>query len=215
MLSKLLRDQTFTVVDTETTGLSPIHDELVEIAAIQVKPDLHVDVKNSYSTLINPQCKISYSAYRVHGITDEMVKDKPLISTVIKDFEEFSRNTIIVAHNARFDMGFIKNAYKRNNINTSPIIVLDTIKISKKVYPSLRRYNLDTMIETLDLHTKIEALPLRTEITGLNRHRALFDAIYTAMLLVHCIEELERMDIEYTNDLYACNCLYFHHIINS
>lgn len=192
MLDKPLNQLTFTVVDTETTGMSPKYARLLEIAAVKVKPELVIDMHDTFSQLINPQCPISYDCYRIHGISDDMVADKPVIANVIPDFAEFTKNTVLVAHNARFDMGFIECAFKESGIRPPFLGVLDTVKMAKKAYPHFKRYNLDSMIELLNI---------RADVRGGSRHRALFDAAHTARLLILCIKNLELMGIKYIHDL--------------
>lgn len=192
MLKKPLKQLNFTVIDTETTGISPKYSKLLEISCVKVTNNLKLDDKNHFSTLINPQCKISYSAFKVHGISYEMVKDKPLISDVLPNFNDFIKDTVLVAHNAKFDMGFINNAYNECSIEPSYLAVLDTIKLSKRAFPNLNSYSLDNMINHLNINVSIE---------NSYRHRALFDALHTAKLLIECINNLELLGIQYIYDL--------------
>lgn len=193
MLNQPLNKLTFTVVDTETTGLSIKKDRIIEIAAIRINPDLLIDKNNTFSQLINPQCHIHDHSYKVHGINDAMVANKPLIADIIPEFAEFMKNTILVFHNAKFDMSFIKPAFEVANINPTFLNVLDTIAIAKKAFPKLKKYNLDNITKTLNISADAQE--------GYHRHRALFDATLTAQLLVLCIKNLERMGIKYIHEL--------------
>lgn len=192
MLNKPLKDLTFTVIDTETTGMSPKYARLLEISAVKINPTLSIDKGNYFSTLINPECKIDYSAYRVHGISENMVKDKPFIYEVLPEFNDFVKDTVLVAHNAKFDMGFLNYAYNECSISPQYLTVIDTIKLSKIAFPNLRSYSLDNMIQTLNINISIN---------NSYRHRALFDALHTASLLVKCINNLELLGIRYIYDL--------------
>ncbi len=192
MLNKPLKNLTFTVIDTETTGMSPKYARLLEISAVKINPTLLIDENNYFSTLINPECKIDYSAYRVHGISENMVRDKPFINEVLPKFNDFVKDTVLVAHNARFDMGFLNYAYNKYSIPPKYITVLDTIKLSKIAFPNLHSYSLDNMIQTLNIN-----IPMIDSY----RHRALFDALHTASLLVQCIKNLEQIGIKYIYDL--------------
>lgn len=181
MLKIPLSQLTFTVVDTETTGYSPKSAKLVEIGAIRVNSDLTIDADNMFSQLVNPECHIGYDTYKIHGISNAMVADMPNISTVIPKFVDFSKNTVIVAHNARFDMGFINAAMDEHGVEQAHIAVLDTVRLARKAFPGYKSYSLDMMINHLNLTANIE---------DSYRHRALFDAAHTAQLLIKCIKIL-------------------------
>lgn len=181
MLKMPLSQLTFTVVDTETTGFSPKSAKLVEIGALRVNNDMTIDTENMFSQLVNPQCHIGYDTYRIHGISNEMVANMPDISEVIPKFVDFSKNTVIVAHNARFDMGFIDAAMSEYGLEQAHIAVLDTVKLARKAFPGFKSYSLDVMINHLNLTADIE---------DSYRHRALFDAAHTAQLLIKCIKIL-------------------------
>lgn len=182
-----ISEVTFTVVDTETTGYSPKFARLVEIAAVKVKPGLSVDTEDTFAHLVNPGCKIGYDTFKIHGISNEMVADKPYISEIIPQFIDYAKNTVIVAHNARFDMGFINAAIAENGLTPSHIAVIDTVQLARKAFPGCESYCLDAMIELLDLQNFTD---------DSRRHRALFDAAHTANLLVKCIKVLSRRGIE-------------------
>ena len=103
----------FTVFDLETTGMSPVNDRIVEIAAMRV------EVTGEYSqfhTLLNPSRAIPPGATRVHHITNEMVAEAPRFQHIAHDFLEFARNSTLVAHNARFDLGFLQESLARTGL---------------------------------------------------------------------------------------------------
>ena len=103
----------FTVFDLETTGMSPVNDRIVEIAAMRV------EVTGDFSefhTLLNPGRAIPRGASRVHHITDDMVTDAPRFQHIGHDFLEFARNSTLVAHNARFDLSFLQESLARTGL---------------------------------------------------------------------------------------------------
>ncbi len=176
----------YTVVDTETTGYSPKYAKMVEIAAIKIYPDFTIDYDNTFSQLINPEINIPYNAYRVHNISNEMVKDKPLIEEIMPSFLSFAKDTIIVGHNIQFDLRFIKQEAENCNLELPFIYSLDTLHLSKKAVPGLEAYKLDNLIEYFNINLNIPES---------DRHRALFDAINTAIIMTKCLEILTNQGI--------------------
>jgi DNA polymerase-3 subunit epsilon len=122
--------------DTETTGLNPRGgDRLVEIGGVELLN--HIPTGNSYHVYINPQRDMPEEAFRVHGLSEEFLSDKPLFAQVADEFLEFVGDATLVIHNAAFDMGFIneelKNAGRRTIPNTQ---VLDTLEIARRKHPT-------------------------------------------------------------------------------
>lgn len=150
----------FIAFDTETTGLDPLAGRIVEIGA--VKFDRRGMIAR-YNVLINPEMPMPEEAGKVNGITDEMLKDKPLIAAVFPDFFDFIGNGILVAHNAPFDISYINAELKR--LGRSPLVnkVVDTRIFAKEVFPGLARYAL-------------QDLAVQFGITALEAHRAEDDA---------------------------------------
>ncbi|WP_280314075.1 exonuclease domain-containing protein, partial [Nocardia wallacei] len=105
-----LFDTTFVVVDLETTGTSPERDAITEIGAVKVRGG---EVLGEFATLVNPGCAIPPQIIQVTGITTAMVLDAPRIEAVLPGFLEFAAGAVLVAHNARFDTGFLKAAGPR------------------------------------------------------------------------------------------------------
>lgn len=186
MINLPLSEAVFTVVDTETTGFSPKYSKLVEIAAVKIMPGLRIDGENLFSHLINPLCSIGYDSYRIHGISDAMVSDKPHAGEIMPLFTRFAENTVLVAHNAKFDMGFIEAAMREYGVTPSHIGVIDTVSLARKAFPGYRSYSLDSMIKNLGL---------KVPISDSYRHRALFDAAHTAGLLIKCINSLKTENV--------------------
>ncbi|BAI81327.1 conserved hypothetical protein [Deferribacter desulfuricans SSM1] len=170
----------FTVVDTETTGLSPYKGaRLVEIAAVRLDEGLNIRLDRGFSTLINPKKPIPFQAYKIHKISDEMVKDAPTIEEVLPHFSKYVENTVFVAHNAPFDFKFIDYFYKKTGMNCPLIAVIDTLKLSRRIIPGLKSYSLDSLIQHFNIKLKIN---------GSYRHRAIYDALHTAIIFKKLIE---------------------------
>ncbi len=180
------RELTYTVVDTETTGYSPKYAKMVEIAAVKIYPDFTIDYQNTFTQLVNPEINIPYDAYKVHNISNEMVKDKPLIHEIMPSFLSFAKDTILVGHNINFDMRFICKEAEKCNLDLPFIHVLDTLSLSKKAVPGLPAYKLDNLIEYFNINLHIEES---------DRHRALFDAVNTAIVMINCLEILTNKGI--------------------
>lgn len=177
---------TYTVFDTETTGFSSKYAKIVEIAAVKIYTDYQIDYNNIFSTLINPEIDIPYNAYKVHKISNEMVQDKPLIKNVLPDFLSFADKSVFVGHNINFDINFIKKEASSYNIALDFSCNIDTLKLARKAIPELKKYTLDSLINYFNI---------QLDIKGYDRHRALFDAIHTAIILIECLKILEKQGI--------------------
>jgi DNA polymerase-3 subunit epsilon len=145
-------------IDIETTGSHFERDRITEIA-VKTLHDDHVEV---WESLINPQVFIPSNIQQLTGITPQMVQAQPEFSDLAKEIYSQLENKIFVAHNARFDYGFIKASFKRLGIDFKPK-VLCTVKLSRHLFPEQKRHNLDTLIQVHDLKVS-------------SRHRALGDA---------------------------------------
>lgn len=186
MIHKHFKELTYTVVDTETTGYTPKYAKMVEIAAVKIYPDFTIDYKNTFSELINPEISIPYNAYKVHNISNDMVKDKPVIEEIMPSFLSFAENSVIVGHNVNFDMRFIKHEAELCNLPLPFNHVLDTLSLSKKAVPNLDAYKLDNLIDYFNI---------KLDIKDSDRHRALFDAVNTAIIMIKCMEILANKGI--------------------
>ncbi|MDY5541867.1 MAG: PolC-type DNA polymerase III, partial [Lachnospiraceae bacterium] len=172
-----LRD-TYVVFDIETTGFSSLKNRIIEIGAVKVMNGVITD---KYSTFINPEVPIPFEIEKLTGINDEMVITAPTVDQVLPDFMEFCRDAVMVAHNADFDMGFIKHNLKLLGIEKSFTIV-DTVALARILLPNLNRFKLDTVAKALGVSLE-------------NHHRAVDDAGCTAEIFVKFVEMLEKMDI--------------------
>lgn len=148
------------VFDLETTGLSPLVDKIIEIGAIKVLPN-SVDC---FSTLVNPEIKIPESTIKIHGITNLMVENSGIIEEHLPDFMEFIENLPLVAHNAKFDIGFIVINLNKFNIEVPDSNVYCSCQYSRSVFPESKNYKLTTLATTFEIEAE-------------QSHRATDDAI--------------------------------------
>lgn len=139
----------FVAFDTETTGLQPYSEELVELAAVRF--DLESGAKEYFQTLVNPRKPIPASAMAVHGITDSMVANAPTIEKVLPSFFQFMGTAIPVAHNAPFDIGFLSLHSLRHGIQTPETPVLDSCMFSRRVFLEQPSHRLQSLVEALGI----------------------------------------------------------------
>lgn len=163
---RYMKARKFAIVDIETTGGRPARDKVTEIGIVLHNGEKILD---TYSTLINPECYIPYGITQLTGITQEMVADAPRFYEVAKDIVQWTEGAIFVAHNARFDYGFLREEFARLGYTFSRR-QLCTVRLSRKVFPGLPSYSLENLIR----HFGIEVN---------RRHRALDDALATSRLL--------------------------------
>ncbi|OFZ28431.1 MAG: DNA polymerase III subunit epsilon [Bdellovibrionales bacterium RIFCSPHIGHO2_01_FULL_40_29] len=164
----------FIAFDLETTGTVPGVDQIVEIGAVRFNNGL---VEAVFSTLVDPQKPIPPGASAVNGITDDMVHGKPTIDTLLTSFAEFCEDSVMVAHNAPFDSAFLTLDIRKYESPAPRGIIIDTLTISRKVFPGLPNYKLGTLVQ----HLKIPS-------TGF--HRAEEDATYCGQVFVEMIKRI-------------------------
>ncbi len=152
------RDLRLAFVDLETTGTSATADRITEVGIITVD-DGHCE---QWSSLVHPQTHISGFIESLTGITNDMVAGAPLFEDLAPDILARLEGRLFIAHNARFDHGFLKNEFKRLGLRFAPE-VLCTVKLSRKLFPGFSRHNLDALVE-------------RHRLSVSERHRALGDA---------------------------------------
>ncbi|MEZ5738072.1 MAG: 3'-5' exonuclease [Burkholderiaceae bacterium] len=176
-----LADLTFTVFDTETTGLQPSGgDQIIQIGAARIVNGklLRQEV---FEQLVDPGRRIPAASIPIHGIRDDMVSGKPGIDQVLPVFHAFADDTILVAHNAAFDMKFLQMREQSSGVVFRQP-VLDTLLLSALVHPNQPSH-------------RLEAIAQRFDITVHGRHTALGDALVTAEVLLRLIPLLEAMGI--------------------
>lgn len=197
-----LRDITFTVLDTEATGMGIDRSDIIELSAVQVKPEFELDLTSSFSKLIRPRFPITYSAYKVHNISPEMVADKPFIEDILPSFIKFSENTIAVGHNiVKYDMLYLEKAAKQSNYKLPFIETVDTLKLTRRLFKKSANHRLTTLIDYFEIN--IDSLPASNDGTAspVASHRALYDATCTAIIFIKCLEALEKKGIHTLFDL--------------
>lgn len=140
------------IIDLETTGLHILHDKIIEIAVIVFTEK---GIEQRWHNLINPERSLPSMIISLTGISNEMLTAAPLFSDISKELMQLLDGCILVAHNARFDFGFLKNAFKNNGM-TLKIPVLCTIKLFKKLYPELPKFNLDYLSTFFSVSTPIK-----------------------------------------------------------
>lgn len=165
-----LQSLTFVVFDTETTGLMPNKDEIVQIGAVRVVNGRIVPGEK-VDQLVNPGRSIPLPSTRVHGISDDMVIDAPDAPTAVGQFHGFARGAVIVAHNAPFDMAFLHRHEKASGLVWDHPL-LDTVLLSAVLYGETEKHTLDAVCERLGITIPPEL-----------RHTALGDAQATAEAL--------------------------------
>ena len=184
-LSDYLQNQIFVAFDSETTGMWAPINRLVELSA--VKFTLNLGEIGTFDSLINPQKEIPEEVIEIHGITNEMVKDAPTSKPVLKKFKDFcGPDSILLAHNAPFDISFVGSSLMRNKLKFSNNIILDTIEIYKEYFPNLESYSLLNLIKKFGMSQSQD-------------HRALSDARFVYYLFRHVAEKFPP--IENVDDL--------------
>lgn len=174
-----LTDGDFVAVDIETTGPVPGHDSIIEIGAVRVSRGAIVGY---FETLVRPEKPIPPAIVELTGITEDMVRDAPSVREAICAFRAFSRGAVLVAHNHRFDMGFLDYESERTGCEPIPRPVLDTLMLSRRLHPDERRHNL-------------RDVSARYGTTAAPTHRALADALATAEVFASMLCELRSMGV--------------------
>lgn len=168
-----LSDATYVVFDVETTGLSAVYDTIIELAAVKMHKG---NVIGTFEEFINPGHPLSKTTIQLTGITDEMVRDSKSEETVLQLFHEFSKDCILVAHNASFDMGFLNMSYKKHHIPEAKNPVIDTLELARYLYPEFKRFGLGVLTKKFGVSLE-------------QHHRAIYDAEATGHLAWIFIKE--------------------------
>lgn len=166
-------DGEYIIFDVETTGLNSYKDRLTEIGAVRVKGGKATE---TFSTFVNPMMKIPETIIKLTGITDEMVSNAPSENEAVKSFLDFCGGSVLVAHNAGFDTGFIGAACKRSGLEFD-YTYIDTLALSRAMITGLKNYKLETVADCLNL-------------PKFNHHRAIDDANILSEIFFKLIEKL-------------------------
>ena len=179
-------DADYVVFDLETTGFSPEVNRIIEIGAVKVQNGAIVD---KFSTFVNPEVPIPFRIEQLTSINDSMVIDAPVIADILPEFMKFCEGCVMVAHNADFDMSFIKKNCQRLDIPCAPTIV-DTVALARVLLPNLNRFKLDTVAKALGVSLD-------------NHHRAVDDAGCTAEIFVKFIAMLKDRGVSTLDEVNA------------
>ena len=175
--SQSVAQVTFTAFDFETTGLNPATDRIIEMGAVKFKGS---EIVGEYQTLVDPGIPLQPGASEITGITPTMLEGQPAVSDVLPQFIEFLGDTVLVAHNAGFDIAFLRAALETTDLGAVKNPLIDTQVLAQKAYPRQKSYSLQSMVELL-------------RIPPNNAHRALDDAVMCMKLFHSCVQELSFM----------------------
>lgn len=181
-MSDLPKLSQFVVLDVETTGLSANKDKIIEIAMVKVVDGAECD---RFSSLVNPEREISSRITKLTGITNEALATAPAFPEIAKTVSDFIGDSVILAHNAPFDLGFVSGELSQAGITTR-LTYLDTLKLARTAYPYLPDHKLETLITELGLADE-------------QTHRAMDDVICT-------LELFRRICRPYASPLSAALC---------
>ncbi len=174
----------FVVFDIETTGFSPKKNHSIEIGAVKVENGV---ITEKFSTFVNPDVPIPLEIEKLTGINDNMVLPAPKIDQALPEFLKFCKGCVLVAHNASFDVSFIRFQARKQNLFFDPT-VLDTVAMARHLLPNLNRFKLDTVAKALNISLE-------------NHHRAVDDAGATAEIFVKFVKILREQQVENLNQL--------------
>ena len=177
-------DDEFCIFDIETTGLSAQNCKITEIGAVKFKNGEILDI---FSTYVDPECPIPENIIELTGITDEMVKGAPKTEEAVKSFLEFAGDRILIAHNASFDIGFIKKACEDHKIHFKPTYI-DTVSLSRFLNPNLKKHKLNVIADYYNLGE-------------FGHHRAYNDAEMLAKIFAVMCQKLKKEGARDTSEM--------------
>ena len=165
----------FVAFDLETTGLSSLHDTITEIGAVILRGG---EVVDTFQTFVNPERKLDAKIIELTGITDAMLADAPSLKEALTAFLQFVNGRVLAAHNAEFDISFIRAGCRKVGLEFEPTYI-DSLILAQNLLPELHKYKLDIVAEHLDL-------------PAFNHHRASDDAGMVGYMLVPFFEKMRR-----------------------
>ena len=177
--AKMALDGKFVVFDIETTGLRADKDAITEIGAVKVE---NGGITERFQTFVNPERPIPHNITELTGITDDMVKNAPVICDALKDFYAFCEGSVLVAHNASFDTSFIKEASKKNNMEYK-FTHIDTLEVARCLIHDTKNHKLDTLAKYFGVKLA-------------NHHRAIDDAAATGEIFINLVQLMKEKGIE-------------------
>ncbi len=183
-----LKDATYVVFDVETTGLSVVYNTIIELAAVKMKDG---EVIDRFERFANPHESLTHTIMELTGITDDMLVDAPEIDEVLRDFREFIGDGVLVAHNARFDMGFVNAGYRKMGEKELTNPVIDTLELARFHMPQLKNHRLNSLCN----HLNVELV---------SHHRAVYDAEATGHVLWKLILKSVEREVTNLNELNDC-----------
>ena len=181
-----LKDATYVVFDTETTGLSARYDKVIELAAVKMKDGNVVD---TFEQFIDPGHPLSQTTINLTSITDDMVRGSKSEEEVFKMFQDFCQDTIIVGHNATFDVDFMNTGYVRHGLPEISEPWIDTLPFARVLYPEMKRFQLNNLAKKLNVNLE-------------HHHRAIYDAEATGFIYFAMMKDAaEKFAVKYHDQL--------------
>ena len=180
-----LKDATYVVFDVETTGLSSVYDTIIELAGVKL---YRGEIIDRFESFANPHRKLPDKIIDITGITDDMLTDAPEVDDVLQQFHDWVGDSILVAHNATFDIGFLNQGYAKINVPKIINPIIDTLELARFLLPNLGNHRLNTLCKYFDV-----------ELT--QHHRAIYDAEATGYLFWKLVERLAEEEIDNVQQL--------------
>ncbi|WP_124067486.1 PolC-type DNA polymerase III [Clostridium sp. E02] len=180
----------FVVFDLETTGFSSTKNKIIEIGAVKIEDG---KITDKFSSFVNPDIPIPFEIEKLTGINDNMVLPHPKIEQILPGFLAFCEGSVLVAHNASFDVSFIAHNAVQLQLDFNPTVI-DTVALARVLLPNLNRFKLDTVAKALNISLK-------------NHHRAVDDAGCTAEIFQKFVSMLKERGINTLNELNGFNAM--------
>ena len=177
-------NNTYVVFDIETTGFSCVNNKIIEIGGVKV---VNGEIVDHFSEFVNPQCPIPYEIVKLTSITDEQVMDADVIEEVLPRFLAFCEGAVLVAHNATFDMSFIEENARRQQLPFD-FTCIDTLGVSRALLTEQAKHTLDAVAKTLKVSLE-------------NHHRAVDDAQATAEIFIKLLDMVREKSIDTLADM--------------
>lgn len=189
-----LFDLEYVVFDFETTGLHPERgDEVIEMGAIKLRGD--IPTGETFQSLIDIQKPVPKEASNIHGIRNEDLKGKPLLRDVLPQFIQFIGTKILIAHNAEFDLGFLKKALRSLPSFNFQNHCIDTLQLSRMLFSYEKSHNLDALANRFGFFPE--------EFTD-QRHRSIGDCLLTAKIFGELLKSLKRKKMATLHGIRSC-----------